>query len=193
MTAANPVVCTFTVPGPPEGWLRAIPDGRGTDARQGAATVAGWIARGLSLRSGLGHVVGRFHGRLVPHPKTEVYKERILSQYLAICDFRPHRHEGEVDLEIVAVYPVPASWPKWKAEQARAGLRRPTSKPDADNIAKSVMDALGKKKGRSTAMYAYLDDAQVCRLLVVPRYSHGDRDPPRIEVSLAFFPQPARP
>lgn len=67
-----------------------------------------------------------------------------------------------VHLEIAAVLPTPASWPKWKRAMANAGTIRPTGKPDADNIAKSVLDALNG--------VLWVDDAQVVALTITKTY-----------------------
>ena len=50
------------------------------------------------------------------------------------------------------------------------GLILPTKKPDTDNIAKAILDALNG--------LAYYDDAQICQLEVYKFYS----DEPRAEV-----------
>jgi Holliday junction resolvase RusA-like endonuclease len=49
---------------------------------------------------------------------------------------------------------------------------RPTKKPDVDNIAKSIQDALNK--------VLYRDDSQIVLLIVGKRYA----DVPRVEVSI---------
>jgi Holliday junction resolvase RusA-like endonuclease len=65
---------------------------------------------------------------------------------------------GALRMTIRAVYLVPASWSK----KRRGGARWKASKPDADNIAKLVKDAL------STIVYA--DDAQIAELTVQKVY-----------------------
>lgn len=61
---------------------------------------------------------------------------------------------GPVEMVVRAVYLIPKSWPKKKANTATWR----TSKPDADNIAKIVSDAI------NTIVFA--DDAQVASLTV---------------------------
>lgn len=80
--------------------------------------------------------------------------------------------EGAVRMVIMACYPVPKSWPKKKQEAALRGDIRPMTKPDADNIAKAISDALNG--------LAYRDDAQVVDLLVQKYYS----DEPRVVVEV---------
>jgi Holliday junction resolvase RusA-like endonuclease len=65
---------------------------------------------------------------------------------------------GPLRMTIRADYLPPASWPQKKREKA---LWK-TSKPDADNLAKIVKDALNK--------VVYLDDAQIAELTVQKRY-----------------------
>lgn len=52
--------------------------------------------------------------------------------------------------------PIPVSWSKSKKESAIRGDVLPTTKPDIDNLAKCVLDALNG--------IAYRDDNQVVRL-----------------------------
>ena len=63
---------------------------------------------------------------------------------------------GEIKASIVAVFPVPKSDSKKKRAQKLEGTIRPTVKPDCDNIAKIVLDALNH--------IAYDDDSQVVSL-----------------------------
>lgn len=69
--------------------------------------------------------------------------------------------DGPVILEIVALYPIPASWSKRKRAAALCG-EQPLVKPDLDNIAK-MADALNG--------VVWVDDAQVVRLIAEKRYS----------------------
>ncbi|MCR5174624.1 MAG: RusA family crossover junction endodeoxyribonuclease [Oscillospiraceae bacterium] len=68
-----------------------------------------------------------------------------------------------VEIDIQARFPVPASDSKTLQLQKLSGRVRPKSKPDLDNIAKAVLDALND--------FAYCDDSQVIRLTVSKRYS----------------------
>lgn len=63
---------------------------------------------------------------------------------------------GPVKLTIFASFVIPKSWSKKKAEQH---LHRPhTQKPDADNVAKGVLDGLNR--------IAFADDGQVYEIVV---------------------------
>lgn len=66
--------------------------------------------------------------------------------------------EGPVELQIDAFYVVPQSWSKKKTAEARWK----SSKPDADNIAKILKDAIKS--------IVWIDDAQVARLIVSKQY-----------------------
>ena len=58
---------------------------------------------------------------------------------------------------------IPKSWSKAKRQQAEDGQILPAAKPDIDNLAKTVMDALNGM--------VYEDDSQVVQLAVSKRYS----------------------
>jgi Holliday junction resolvase RusA-like endonuclease len=63
-----------------------------------------------------------------------------------------------VEMVVRAVYLIPKSWPKKKADTARWR----TSKPDGDNLAKIISDAI------NTIVFA--DDSQVASLTVQKMY-----------------------
>jgi len=69
---------------------------------------------------------------------------------------------GPVDVEIAAVFAMPKSWSKKKRDAMACSLH--TQKPDADNIAKAVLDALSA---------FWTDDAQVAVLRVRKTWSMG--------------------
>ena len=77
---------------------------------------------------------------------------------------------GAVALEVKVFLAVPASWPKKKQAEAVAGTVRPSGRPDADNLLKSLAD------GMNGVVFA--DDAQVTSCLVQKRYDTA----PRVEV-----------
>lgn len=81
--------------------------------------------------------------------------------------------EGEITAVICAYFPIPKSTSKKKRAEMAVKHTGCTTKPDADNIAKIVLDALNKM--------AYDDDSQVTRLLVKKGYS----DEPRTVVVLS--------
>ena len=69
---------------------------------------------------------------------------------------------GPVEVSIMAWFPMPISWSKKKRRQH--DLRWHTQKPDSDNIAKAVLDALSQH---------WNDDCQVCWLAVRKRWYSG--------------------
>lgn len=70
--------------------------------------------------------------------------------------------EGEIRAVITAYYPIPkATSGKVKQDMLDEKIK-PTKKPDCDNVAKIILDALNK--------IAYNDDSQVVELVVNKRY-----------------------
>lgn len=80
--------------------------------------------------------------------------------------------EGELQVIINAFFPIPKSTSKKKQQMMLDGSVHPTKKPDTDNIAKTILDALN---GR-----AFDDDKQVVVLHVEKHYSNE----PRVEVEI---------
>lgn len=80
--------------------------------------------------------------------------------------------EGALHVNIKAVFGIPVSTSKKKRVQMLNGDIYPTKKPDADNIAKAVTDALNG--------LAYKDDSQIVNLSVYKRYG----DTPQVEVTI---------
>ena len=66
--------------------------------------------------------------------------------------------EGPVQVSIVASWPIPVSWPQWRKRAALQGRVAHTRKPDGDNVAKAVLDALQD--------VVFGDDSGVVRLQV---------------------------
>lgn len=80
--------------------------------------------------------------------------------------------DKDIKLRIAAVYPIPKSFSKSKRQEAIEGRIFPKVKPDIDNIAKSVLDALNG--------VCYADDKQVVDLAVYKVYGTE----PRLEVTV---------
>lgn len=74
---------------------------------------------------------------------------------------------GNVSIEISAIFKIPKSTSKTKSKQMLEGQIRPTKKPDMDNIAKTVLDALNG--------IAYDDDKQVCTLKISRWYGMEEK------------------
>ncbi len=73
------------------------------------------------------------------------------------------RLKSFISASIFAFFPIPESYSKKKKNQIRAGRVYPDKKPDADNIAKIILDSLNG--------LAYDDDKQIVDLRVFKRYS----------------------
>jgi Holliday junction resolvase RusA-like endonuclease len=71
--------------------------------------------------------------------------------------------EGPVRLDLIIRLPVPKSYPKKRSEACLNGSEWPTKKPDWDNVAKSVADAMND--------IVFLDDTQIVIARVVKTYS----------------------
>lgn len=101
--------------------------------------------------------------------KTVNYEAYVKSLYVAN---RLPLLEGYIEADIAAYYSIPKSASKKKKEQMLLRSIRPTKAPDADNIAKIVLDSLNG--------VAYKDDSQVVTLHVEKFYS----DRPRVVLLL---------
>lgn len=113
-------------------------------------------------------------------PKETVNYEAVVRlEYERQCT--PEPLHGAVDALIVAYCPIPKSAPKYKRAALEAGLTRHTHKPDVDNIAKIICDALNK--------VAFADDSAISDLTVKKRYGA----PARVEVTLTEVSEVIQP
>jgi Holliday junction resolvase RusA-like endonuclease len=71
--------------------------------------------------------------------------------------------DGPLSVTVLAMLPIPASWSATKRKDAAAGIVRPTGKPDADNLAKSICDAANG--------LLWKDDGQIVSLTASKTYS----------------------
>lgn len=138
---------TFTVYGKPEGWARARVSTRGA------------------------------RPRIFNDPKTEAAEERVRAAAVrAVRDFdasgRPLAWKCAVSVTIWAYFPRPM---RLRRKKDRGTLALYTGKPDADNIAKAVLDGL-------TRAGIYHDDTQVADLTVRRRYLELDDEGQEVEV-----------
>lgn len=96
-------------------------------------------------------------------PKKTVYYENLVNYTFTqkYPLFKPL--EGELKMKIIAIFEPPKSWSKKKQQEAIPCIDDPlsamgkTTKPDLDNIVKSITDALNG--------LVYKDDAQITSLL----------------------------
>lgn len=73
-----------------------------------------------------------------------------------------------IEAEISAYYPMPKRCSRIAERMMNLGLARPTRRPDLDNIAKSILDALNH--------LAYNDDSQVVRLTISKYYCRAGEE-----------------
>lgn len=102
--------------------------------------------------------------------ETTSYENLVKLSYQQQCNGK--RLDGAIIANIVAVYPIPKSASKKKRAEMIDGKILPQVKPDCDNVAKTVLDALNK--------IAYDDDSQVAMLIVTKMYG----EVPRVVVDL---------
>lgn len=133
----------FTVPGQPKGKARA------RTVRRGGGKSFSYTPEG-----------------------TVLYENLIKTCYLQDAGHVLFNDGQPLAVDIIAFYEVPKSYSKKKKQEMLDGQLYPTKKPDIDNIAKCVLDALNK--------LAYRDDTQVVRLHTEKHYA----EIPRVEVEI---------
>lgn len=110
---------------------------------------------------------GKFITTYTPK-ETRDYEEKVKIEYN-----KTHRGEffkGPLEIDITGIFPVPASTSKKKTRELIGTAH--DKKPDADNMAKIVLDPLNK--------LAYQDDGQVSKLNVSKIYGVE----PRVDVTI---------
>lgn len=95
-------------------------------------------------------------------PRQAQYKQDVQWMARAAMKGRPPL-QGPVALDIEFALPVPLSYSKAKRQACLEGDLFPTGKPDVDNLAKIIKDALNT--------IAYVDDSQVVGLKLKKYYS----------------------
>lgn len=92
------------------------------------------------------------------------------ANWVKICfkqKYPNHRSDSFLDKALIVrlsvYFEIPKSYSKKKQALAQAGTLRPTVKPDCDNIAKNILDALNG--------LAYPDDKQIVTLIVDKKYA----------------------
>jgi len=92
--------------------------------------------------------------------KTAFYEDHVAhAAKVAMKDMKPF--DGSVEMRIQAVKQVPASWSRKRQIMALEGKVKPT-KPDVDNIAKSIMDGI--------ECICFDSDVQVFKLTIEKTY-----------------------
>ena len=104
-------------------------------------------------------------------PKTVAYERLVRECYLKA---KQPKLTGSLKVMLLVYCPIPKSTPKKTAALMRDGKIRHVKRPDVDNIAKSVLDALNG--------VAFDDDSAVYSLFVAKRYE--DDKGPRVMVRI---------
>jgi Holliday junction resolvase RusA-like endonuclease len=112
-------------------------------------------------------------GRVIMYDPEKSRNYKAFAKYIASAVAPSTLLDGPISLNVMAVFPIPKSWPKYKQAKAREGQVFHIGKPDSDNIVKAVKDACSK--------VIWTDDARVCELVVMKVYG----EVPRVEVSIA--------
>lgn len=113
-------------------------------------------------------------GRTYTPAKTVNYENLVrLCFKQAYPDSLPIPPKTEISAHITAYFPIPQSVSRKRRELMKQTFICPTVKPDTDNIAKIVLDALNG--------LAYHDDAQIVNLTLCKVYG----DVPRVAVELS--------
>ena len=97
-------------------------------------------------------------------PKEDVIYENLVK--LSFQQAKPSDYnlfDKAVKMTILAYFAIPKSFSKKKQNEAIEGRISPLTKPDADNIAKIICDALND--------IAYKDDTQIVELTIIKKYA----------------------
>ena len=103
------------------------------------------------------------NGTFTPRKTTE-YEQFVQLSYRQQCR-GVFFGTAPLSVTIEACFPVPKSASRRQRDRMIAGEIKPAKKPDADNIAKAICDALNG--------FAYHDDAQIVRITVIKRYAEA--------------------
>ena len=104
--------------------------------------------------------------------RTKDYEE-LIKQYFVLKYRGVEPLEGRIEITIKAFIAIPKSTSKKEKDEILKGNISPTKKPDIDNIAKIVLDALNK--------LAFKDDSQITRLTIEKKYSDEEKIYVKIE------------
>lgn len=108
--------------------------------------------------------------------ETKQYQDLVANMYR--LQKGPYLGCKTIKVVLHCYYKIPKSMPKYKREMVKRGSLRPIVKPDLDNVAKCVLDALNG--------VAYKDDNQIVELHIEKYYS----DEPRVEIEVTEVEEP---
>ena len=121
-----------------------------------------------------GEARGKQRPRMTRSGHTYTPKETVSYENLVkTCYTGEYFPDGsELYITITAYFAIPKSVSKKKREEMLLDNIRPTKKPDCDNLAKSVCDALNG--------IAYRDDSMIVGMMVYKKYAEA----PRVDVAI---------
>jgi Holliday junction resolvase RusA-like endonuclease len=105
------------------------------------------------------------HGHAYTPEKSAQYEKLVRALYRATANGVKWEKPFPVKVTILVAHQIPLSTSKKRRAEILSSGSRPILKPDADNVAKIILDALNGT--------AYDDDTQVVRLIVHKSYSDG--------------------
>lgn len=113
------------------------------------------------------------HPRIYTPKTTEAYEKKIRDAWIKANGDTPM--EGQLLARIFYGFPIPKSTPKKNIPAMITRIKRPTVKPDLDNLDKAVMDALNK--------VAYKDDSQIVAKVSKKHYA----EVPHVTVIISHY------
>lgn len=99
--------------------------------------------------------------------KTKEFETKVQESYLHQCGGMMFPKSTPLEICIEFQFAPPKSWSKGKRKKAKESELFPTSRPDVDNLCKSIEDALNG--------VAYYDDSQIVTMTARKIYSGEDK------------------
>lgn len=118
----------------------------------------------------------RINGRNMAYTprQTVEYEKLIKARYNAVSDAKFDKNEP-LEINVIALFQIPKSASKKSKKMMINGQLLPAKKPDIDNIAKVVLEALNG--------ICYHDDAQICQICCKKMYAEN----PEIQVTIKNY------
>ena len=104
---------------------------------------------------------------IVYTPNNTKNYEDLIKQYFVIKYPRYTPMENRIHMQIISYFKLPQNSSKTVKSQMLDGTISPTKKPDIDNIAKIVLDALNKM--------AFKDDNQITKIELEKKYAEKEK------------------
>lgn len=109
-------------------------------------------------------------GRMYTPAKTRKWKKHVSRAAKAAAAQLAAPLTGPLRMTVAFSLPIPSSWTKRKQNQALLNQLKPIGKPDVDNLAKAVMDAINDCTDADEQPLIWKDDCQVVTLIAAKRY-----------------------